>query len=132
MMRTLETAQPENIVHARLGDIAHGRSGDKGSSANVSVIAHTQAGYAFLGRALTAEAVKKHFASLGVTEVTRYELPNLNAYNFVLENILDGGGSRSLRVDAQGKTLGQALLEMDIAVPEETLALCNVRKEAGD
>ena len=98
----------------RLGDIAHARSGDKGSSANVGVIAYTSAGYAFLQQALTEERVEMYFKPLGPTKVTRYELPNLEAFNFLLEGVLAGGGSRSLRVDAQGKALGQAILEMEL------------------
>src|SRR5215510_2631681 len=98
----------------RLGDIAHARSGDKGSSANIGVIAYTTTGYSFLQHALTEECVAEYFKPLGPTKVTRYELPNLEALNFLLEGILAGGGSRSLRVDAQGKALGQAILEMEL------------------
>ena len=98
----------------RLGDIAHARSGDKGSSANVGVIAYTSAGFAFLQRSLTEQRVAEYFKPLGPTKVTRYELSNLEALNFLLEGILTGGGSRSLRVDAQGKALGQAILEMEL------------------
>jgi hypothetical protein len=121
MTRTLATAQPELILQVPLSRIAHGRSGDKGSSANISVIAYTKQGYDFLCERLTAQAVEEFFKPLGLTGVVRFELPNLNALNFVLEDVLDGGGSRSLRVDAQGKTLGQALLEMEISVPEGQL-----------
>ncbi len=96
----------------RLGSIAHARSGDKGSSANIAVFARTQSAWHFLQKRLTAAAVKKYFKSLGVKKVERYEVPNLEALNFVLHDVLAGGGSRSLRIDAQGKTLGQALLEM--------------------
>src|SRR4051812_14651769 len=93
----------------RLGDIAHARSGDKGASANVGVIARTPAGYAFLQNELTAARVESFFLAMGVERVTRYELPNLLALNFVLTGILSaGGGSLSLRTDAQGKALGQA------------------------
>ena len=100
----------------RLGDIAHARSGDKGSSANVGVIAYTPEGYSFLQSALTESRVAEYFKPLGPTEVKRYELPKLDALNFVLTGILAGGGSRSLRVDAQGKALGQAILEMSLPV----------------
>jgi hypothetical protein len=98
----------------RLGQIAYARSGDKGSSANVGVIAFTRAGYEVLQNALTAERVETYFKPLGVGRVIRYELPNLGALNFLLPGILAGGGSRSLRVDAQGKALGQAVLEMEL------------------
>ena len=93
------------IQALRLGDIAHARSGDKGSSANVGVIAYTLEGFSFLQESLTEWRVAENFKPLGPTKVTRYELPNLGALNFVLEGILAGGGSRSLRVDAQGKAL---------------------------
>lgn len=97
-----------------LRSIAYARSGDKGSSANIGVIAYTQEGYLLLQKILTAEKVNDYFKPLGVTSTTRYELPNLWALNFVLQNVLSGGGSRSLRIDAQGKALGQALLEMEV------------------
>jgi hypothetical protein len=102
----------------RLGTIAYARSGDKGAGANVGVIARTPADYEVLRRRLTAERVEAFFRPLGVGKVVRYELPNLGALNFLLPNILDGGGSLSLRIDAQGKALGQALLEMELDVPE--------------
>jgi hypothetical protein len=107
----MPTTTPQTI---RLGDLAHARSGDKGSSANVGVIAYTPAGYAFLKGTLTEERVAEYFKPLGPTKVTRYELSNLEAFNFLLEGVLAGGGSRSLRVDAQGKALGQAILEMNL------------------
>jgi hypothetical protein len=103
--------------------IAHARSGDKGSSANIGVIAYTQEGYDFLEKTLTAVAVNDYFIALGVKETVRYELPNLLAFNFVLKGVLDGGGSRSLRVDPQGKALGQALLEMELLVPESLMRM---------
>jgi hypothetical protein len=100
-----------------LRDIAHARSGDKGNSANVAVFARTPAAYAWLRQHLTAAAVETYFKPLGVGAVVRYEVPNLEALNFLLPDILAGGGSRSLRIDAQGKTLGMALLEMPVATP---------------
>lgn len=96
----------------RLGDIAYARSGDKGSSANVAVFARKHGDYERLRGQLTEDVVKKFFDPLGVRKVTRYEVPNLDGLNFLLEGILGEGGSRSLRIDAQGKTLGQAILEM--------------------
>lgn len=81
-------------------------------------------GYDFLCEALTAKRVEAFFKPMGVGEVTRYELPNLGALNFILPGILDGGGSRSLRIDAQGKALGMALLEMPVEILEETLDAC--------
>jgi hypothetical protein len=102
----------------RLGTIAYARSGDKGAGANVGVIARTPADYDVLRRSLTAERVEAFFRPLGAGRVVRYELPNLGALNFILPNILDGGGSLSLRIDAQGKGLGQALLELELEIPE--------------
>lgn len=101
-----------------LRDIAFARSGDKGDSANIAVFARTPAAYAWLREHLTAARVEEYFRPLGVGTVVRYEAPNLAALNFVLPHILGGGGSRSLRIDAQGKTLGMALLEMPIEVPD--------------
>jgi hypothetical protein len=104
----------EQIRPRRLSDIAHGRSGDKGNHSNVAVIAYTPEGFAWLKRHLTAEVVRKYFASLGPTRVVRYEAPNLLALNFVLDDVLAGGASRSLRSDNQGKTLALALLRMPL------------------
>jgi hypothetical protein len=109
-------------IHTRrLADVAYARSGDKGSSANIGVIAYSPAAFAFLQQSLTADVVKNFFRSMGVGSVARYELPNLNALNFVLTDVLAGGGSRSLRIDAQGKTLGAAILEMPLNVPAELI-----------
>ena len=98
----------------KLGEIAHARSGDKGSDANVGVIAYNQEGYELLKKVLSEEKVKDYFASLGISQAIRYEMPNILALNFVLKGILGRGGSESLRIDAQGKALGQAILEMDL------------------
>ncbi len=106
-----------------LSDIAHGRSGDKGNHANVAVIAYTEAGFAWLRELLTAEVVGRYFARLGATAVRRYEAPNLLALNFVLENVLAGGASRSLRSDTQGKTLALALLQMPVERPANFAAM---------
>lgn len=99
---------------ARLGEIAYARSGDKGTGANIGILANDAAGYARLERELTADRVAAYFAPMNPGPVTRYELPNLLALNFTLPQILAGGGSRSLRIDAQGKSLGQVLLEMEL------------------
>src|SRR5436190_219264 len=100
-----------------LRDFAYARSGDKGSSANVAIFGRTAAAYSWLRTHLTAEVVEAYFKPLGVGAVVRYDVPNLEALNFVLPGILAGGGSRSLRIDAQGKTLGMALLEMAVDAP---------------
>jgi hypothetical protein len=98
----------------RLSDIAHGRSGDKGNHANIAAIAYTPAGYAWLRRHLSADAVQRYFHSLNPSRVVRYEAANLLAVNFVLYDVLAGGASRSLRIDTQGKTLALALLRMPL------------------
>lgn len=103
----------------RLGDIAYARSGDKGAAANIGVVARRPSDYALLQRLLTTQAVADFFKDLRPTAVRRYELPNLGALNFVLSDVLDGGGSVSLRLDAQGKSLGQALLELKLDIPNE-------------
>jgi hypothetical protein len=105
-------------VKVRLQDIAHARSGDKGDSANVGVIALREAWFPVLQRHLTAEAVAKHLGSLITGPVDRYELPNLWALNFVLHGALDGGGTRSLRIDAQGKVLSTAVLRLHLEIPD--------------
>ena len=102
-----------------LSKLAYARSGDKGSSSNIGVIAYTKEDYDFLKNELTTEKVAQFFHSLQPQKVIRYELPNLLAFNFVLVNVLAGGGSRSLRIDAQGKALGQAILEMKFLSPEK-------------
>ena len=101
-----------------LRDIAFARSGDKGNSANIAVFGRTPAAYVWLRDHLTAARVEEFFRPLGVSEVVRYDVPNLEALNFVLKDVLAGGGSRSLRIDAQGKTLGMALLELTVDAPE--------------
>jgi hypothetical protein len=109
------------MATARLGDIAHARSGDKGAGANIGVIAFTRDGYDFLRANLSPQRVEQFFAHLAPGRATRYELPNLLALNFLLPQVLNGGGSVSLRIDAQGKALGQALLEMPLNVPDDLL-----------
>ena len=104
-----------------LGRIAHARSGDKGDTANIGLIAYNQKHYALLAREVTPERVKAHFGDLVKGKVERFELPNLGALNFLLHESLGGGGTLSLRVDAQGKTLGAALLRMEIEADEREL-----------
>jgi hypothetical protein len=104
-----------------LARIAHARSGDKGDTANIGVIAYHQRHYPILVRELTCERVKQHFGELVKSQVERFELPNLGALNFLLHEALGGGGTLSLRVDAQGKTLGAAILRMEIEVDEHEL-----------
>jgi hypothetical protein len=107
-----------------LKEIAYARSGDKGWDANIGLAAYKPYGYLFLREHLTAERVQEYFKILGVESTVRYELPNLYALNFVLKGALGEGGSRSLRIDAQGKALGQALLELQLLIPEDVLCQC--------
>ena len=102
---------------AHLRDIAYARSGDKGDSANVAIFGRSPEAYRWLRDHLTTDLVEGYLKPLGVGPVLRYDVPNLEALNFVLPHVLGGGGSRSLRVDSQGKTLGMALLELRVDAP---------------
>lgn len=101
----------------QLREIAHARSGDKGDTANVGLIALKAEDYPLLVEHVTAERVKQHFGPICRGEVERFEIPNLQALNFLLHHSLDGGGTLSLKSDAQGKTYSSALLRMYIDVP---------------
>jgi hypothetical protein len=105
-------------MRVRLVDIAHARSGDKGDTANVGVIALRPEWYPVLARELTRERVREHFRGVITGDVERFELPNLNALNFLLHGALDGGGTLSLKTDAQGKVFSTALLRMTLDVPD--------------
>ncbi len=107
------------MVTMQLVHLAHARSGDKGDTANVGVIAYDADDYPLLRDALTAARVKAHFGDLVKGEVERFELPNLQALNFLLHGALGGGGTVSLMTDAQGKVFSTALLRMEIEVPAE-------------
>ena len=106
-------------MRVRLLDVAHARSGDKGDTANVGLIALRPEYYDLLEREVTEEAVTRHFSGSIDGPVVRYELPNLNALNFLLHGALDGGGTLSLKTDAQGKVFSTALLRMTIEVGDE-------------
>ena len=97
-----------------LRELAHSRTGDKGDTSNISLIAYDAADYPLLVRYVTAERVREHFAGIVRGGVTRYELPRLGALNFVMEGALGGGVTRSLALDAHGKSLSSALLSMEI------------------
>jgi hypothetical protein len=99
----------------KLRQIAHSRTGDKGNTSNISVIAFEARHYPLLLRGVTAERIKEHFRDIADGEVTRYELPAIGALNFVLKDTLGGGVTRSLALDAHGKSLSSAILELDIA-----------------
>ena len=105
-------------MRIQLLKLAHARSGDKGDTANVGLIALRDEFYPVLVREVTAARVKKHFDGICHGEVERFELPNLKALNFLLHESLGGGGTLSLMTDAQGKTFSTALLRMDIDVPD--------------
>ena len=106
----------------RLLQLAHARSGDKGDTANVGLIALNPAWYELLDRYVTRDAVARHFDGIIDGPVVRFELPNLGALNFLLYGALDGGGTLSLKTDAQGKVFSTALLRMMIDVPDDDAA----------
>lgn len=116
------------MPRVKLIDIAHGRSGDKGDGSNVGIIARHPDIYPFLKEKLTAEAVKEHMKHICKGEVERFEMPNIDALNFVLHESLGGGGTVSLKLDAQGKTHASTLLRMELEVPRELL---EAAREAG-
>lgn len=106
-------------MKVRLLDIAHARSGDKGDTANVGVIALRPEWYPVLAKQLTLDRVIDHFRGVITGGVERYELPNLNALNFLLHGALDGGGTLSLKTDAQGKVCSTAMLRLVLDVPDD-------------
>jgi hypothetical protein len=103
-------------MRVQLVDIAHARSGDKGDTANVGVIAFKPEWYPILARELTRDRVRDHFRGVITGDVERFELPNLNALNFLLHGALDGGGTLSLKTDAQGQVFSTALLRMTLEI----------------
>ncbi len=105
-------------MKVRLLDIAHARSGDKGDTANVGVIALEPRWYPLIAESLTRDRVREHFRGVITGDVERFELPNLNALNFLLHGALDGGGTLSLKTDAQGKVFSTALLRLVLDVPD--------------
>jgi hypothetical protein len=111
------------MPQVKLLKIAHGRSGDKGNGSNVGIIARHPDIYPFLKKELTSERVKDHMKYVCKGEVERFELPNIGALNFILNESLGGGGTVSLKLDAQGKTHASQVLRMDLDVPEELLKL---------
>jgi hypothetical protein len=106
-------------MKVRLLDIAHARSGDKGDTANVGVIANRPEWFPLINRELTQSRVAQHFAGMITGDVDRFELPNLNALNFLLHGALGGGGTLSLKTDAQGKVYSTAMLRMVLDVPDD-------------
>jgi hypothetical protein len=110
-------AEKKNPRRVRLIELAHARSGDKGDTANIGLIALKPEYYPLLVAQVTAAKVARHFEGMIEGPVERYELPNLHALNFLLHGALDGGGTISLKTDAQGKVFSTALLRMEIEVP---------------
>lgn len=103
--------------------LAHSRTGDKGNSQTMSLIPYRDEDYALLERVVTAESVKRYFGNLVQGAVTRYELPNIGAFNFVLEEALQGGVNDSLALDTHGKSRSSVFLAMEVEVPQEHDAL---------
>lgn len=108
-------------MKVKLDRVAHARSGDKGDASNVGLIAMSPGLYAVIREQATAERVKEHFREVCRGKVDRYELPNILALNFILHDSLGGGGTESLKNDAQGKTHAQGLLQMEVEIPDELL-----------
>jgi non-ribosomal peptide synthetase component E (peptide arylation enzyme) len=103
----------------KLREIAHSRTGDKGNTSNISVIAYDARYFSLLKQQVTAARVKAHFAGVVQGDVVRYELPNIAALNFVMDLTLGGGVTRSLALDAHGKSLSSALLDLEIELPPD-------------
>ena len=114
-MNTIKSIKTINTIALR--ELAHARAGDKGDISNLSLIAYERKDYELLRQQVTPERVRRHFAGIVVGAVTRHELPQLGALNFVMQQALGGGVTRSLALDAHGKCLGAALLAMEIALP---------------
>ncbi|NUN09328.1 MAG: hypothetical protein HUU54_09155 [Ignavibacteriaceae bacterium] len=116
----------------KLIEFTHARSGDKGDAANVGVIAFTRQGYTIIDKYLTVDRVKQYFDGICLGDVIRYELPNLNALNFILNNTLGGGGTVSTKLDAQGKTLASAILGLEIEIEDKELNLLTLESPEHD
>jgi hypothetical protein len=113
----------------RLGALAHTRSGDKGDNSNIGVVANDQTGYDWLETHLTEQVVADYFGPMRVGRVTRFVIPGLRAFNFVIEHALAGGASRSLRIDSQGKALGVVMLELELPAPPSADLLQQERRD---
>lgn len=108
-------------MKVRLYEVAQARSGDKGDASNVGLIARTPEIWEVLRTEASAERVQEHFREVCRGGVERFEVPNLLAFNFILKDSLGGGGTESLKTDAQGKTHAQGLLQMEVEIPDELL-----------
>lgn len=123
----LDLKSETDVMQIQLLTLAHARSGDKGDTANVGLIALQPEFYPVLVREVTAARVKQHFAGICHGDVERFELPNLGALNFLLHQSLGGGGTLSLMTDAQGKTFSTALLRMKIEVRDDEAQALGLR-----
>lgn len=112
-------------MKAPLARIAIARSGDKGDTANIGIIAVAEEAYPVLVNEVTAERIKQYFRDICLGEVERFELPNLGALNFLLHESLGGGGTVSLMLDAQGKTFAASVMGLEVEVPDDVLAACD-------
>lgn len=110
------------MTKCSIAAIAAARSGDKGEGSNVGILARSDAAYAFLKQHLTAEVVREHMRAINTGGVKRFEADNMRVLNFLLEDSLGGGGSASLKTDAQGKTHGLAVLRLELDIPADVLA----------
>lgn len=118
------------MIKTSLMQIAHARSGDKGDTVNIGLIGRSPECYEWLRENITSEMVKQWFHTLCAGKVERFLVPNLWALNFVLEQSLGGGGTKSLQIDPQGKTFGQALLRYEIEIPENLLQTITAQNRA--
>ncbi len=107
------------VIRVPLHEVAHGRTGDKGNRVNISLIPYRADAWSFLREQVTESAVLNRFAAKGATRVTRYELPALPAFNFVIDDVLEGGVNASLNLDGHGKSFAFHLLAMEVEVPED-------------
>ena len=113
--------QGERIMQINLNQIAHGRSGDKGDTSNVCVFARKPEYYEIIKREVTEKRVKEHFGDMVLGTITRYEVPSLEGFNFVMKHALGGGATHSLRMDSLGKSMGSAFMRMKINVEENEI-----------
>jgi hypothetical protein len=125
------TRPDETLVSVPLHSVAHGRAGDKGNRLNVSVMPYDAAAYAVLAEQLTEQRVLELYAHRGATKVKRYELPLLPAFNFVIDDVLEGGVNGSLNVDGHGKSNSFILLGMQVRVPRQFVRAANPAKADG-
>lgn len=123
---------PEPLVEVLLREVAHGRTGDKGDRSNVSVIPYSADAYAYIAEQITADRMRAVFAHRGPGKVVRYDLPVLGAFNFVLDDVLQGGVNGSLNLDGHGKSLSFLALSIPIRVPQSVVDNASrARREAG-